>query len=254
MTVDCIISQTALKDGRPLQQITNLALDGISTRKDAENTDKGKIYGAFTYSASQYVLTLYRDVLKTDEVATATSSALGAATIIEANDSGLSGTVNFAQYNADDSSIEITCCLSVDSDIPMAHLEGLSDYDATTGFADFHIRAFDKIKEIIISRYKSVVFNRDMIDTRNVVGSLGGYDLSRILNWSAFREAAGHYVLYQLCERQTVEPGSVFDVRATQSRNIFKAHLESIDVNLDTNADRVEDKSRTMNTFKISRA
>jgi hypothetical protein len=135
----------------------------------------------------------------------------------------------------------------------MNNLEGLRDYDAVNGFADYHVQAFGYVRDFVISRYKSLVFNGSMIDVRNLNGSLGGYDLSRILNLHVLREASAHYAFSRICEKQYVEPGSVFDIRQKESKNLVKAYLSSVELTFDTDHDRVEDKSRSLRTWKISR-
>jgi hypothetical protein len=57
-----------------------------------------------------------------------------------------------------------------------------------------------------------------------------------------------------LCQRNTVEPGSVFDRRAKDSYAIFKAQMETQELEFDTRNQRVTDKTRATNVFKISRA
>lgn len=259
MISDCVISQSVLVNGQPYQQLSNLSLDGLSTKKESFNTDnsglnRGRLYGSFTKSGATYTLHLYKDILKTELVATASASALGMATISEANDSGLSGRVNIAQYNADDTSIEVVCFIANDKDIEKNNLEGVKDYDPSTGFAEFHITAFNYFKEFVVSRYKSIIFNPKLIDTRSINGGLGGYDLSRVLNWSALTEAAAHYALARIADRQFIERGSFWEKCKIDSNNIVKAHLSNVELTFDTNQDRVEDKSRSFSTWKISRA
>lgn len=259
MTSDCVISQSVLVNGQPYQQLSNLSLDGLSTKVDTLNTDnsganRGRLYGSFAFATGTYTLHLYKDILKTELVATATASSLGWAAISGNNDSGLSGRVNFAQYNANDTAIVVICFLSYDKDIETNSLEGVKDYDQNTGFADFHIAAFNYLKEFIVSRNKSIVFNPTFIDARSINGGLGGYDLSRVVNWSALTEASSHYALARIAEKQYIEPGSFWEKRTNESKNIVKAHLSNVELTFDTNQDRVEDKSRSFSTWKIGKA
>src|SRR4051794_6490865 len=114
MNTEAILFQSVMKGGKPFQQLSNLVLNGLSTRDDALNTDSGRLYGSLTFATGTYTLHLYKDSTKLDLVAHATGSAVGSLTISEDNDSGLSGAVNLAQYYADDTSIEAVCFLSKD--------------------------------------------------------------------------------------------------------------------------------------------
>jgi hypothetical protein len=247
-----VLFQSTLDGSKPYQQLSNLQLTGLSTNDNYLNTDNGKLYGTFTHS-SNYVLSLYKDATRTLLVAHATSSTLGTVNVVQDNSSGLSGKVNFAQYLADDLLIEAICFVSKDSDIRMSNLSTLADYDPVNGFAVYHLDAFDKIKEVISSKFKSIIWNPDYIDTRNLNGATGGYDLSRCLNLLSQREAASHYALYLICAKQTIEKGSIFDIRARESYDVYKAYIGDVEVKFDDNADRVEDRSRSTRVFKISR-
>src|SRR5689334_20653620 len=102
MKIEAVISQS-VKDGtKPVQQLSNLVLEGLSTKDDSLNTNDGTLYGTFAYSAPTYTLTLYMDSERTQAVASASADSLGMATITAENDSGLSGTVNLIQHFADD--------------------------------------------------------------------------------------------------------------------------------------------------------
>jgi hypothetical protein len=254
MISECVLYQSTMVNNAPYQQLSNLRLDGISTVADAQNTDNGKLYGSFTYSAPTYTLNLYSDFTKLNLVATATATALGIATVAEANDSRLTGTVNITQYKANDILIEAVCVLATDSDIPFNYLNTVSDYDATVGFAEFHILAFSKVKEIVTSRYRSILFNAALIDTRQINGGIGGFDLSRVNDWTPFKEAAYHYAFALIAERQGVDTDGVFYKRAMQSKNIFKGYMESVEIAFDTQNQRVATQERAGCTFKISRA
>jgi hypothetical protein len=251
---DCVVRQGVLVKNVPYQQISNLSMDGFCTIEGLLNTDNGRLYGNFTKSGSTYTLNLYKDSAKADLVAHAVSTALGVASIVPDNQSGLSGTVNFAQYAQDDTYIDVICFLSRDRDLPMANLETVLDYDPVNGFAAFHGSAFAKIREYTITRYKSLIWNPSFIDTKNINGGVGGYDLARVNNFFAFKEASAHYALYQICDRQTVEEGSIFHTRAKQSRELYKAFLETQEVQFDLSGDRVEDKARSGAIWKFARA
>jgi hypothetical protein len=254
MKSECVLYQSTMVNNQPYQQLSNLKLDGISTVADAQNTDNGKLYGSFTYANPTYTLNLYSDVTKLNLVASATATALGIANIVGQNDSELSGTVNFAQYSANDTMIEAICVLATDGDLPFNYLTSVSDYDPTFGFAAFHIEAFDKIKEIVTSRYRSILANPNLIDTRQINGGLGGFDLSRIQSWKPLHEAAYHYAFALIAERQGFDTEGVFYKRAQQSKNIFKGYMESVELPFDTTQQRVVSQERTGQTFKISRA
>ena len=259
---EAIIFQSIMDttSGLPYQQLSNLCLEGLSTRSDTLNTDvdqfgSGKLYASLTLHSGVYALNLYKDVIKTELVAQASSATLGVATIYEENGSRLSGTVNFAQYLHDDTAIQVLCFLSSDVDLPMDNLNTLTDYDQTVGFAYYHLNAFNYLThEFIVSRYKSKVWNRFFIDTNQINGGLGGYDLSRCLNLWVLREASAHYAFSRIAEKQAVEPNGIFDRRARESKGILRAHLQNLELVFDDHNTRVESSSRSFNVWKISRA
>ena len=253
MSVEAIIYQSVLSEGKPYQQLSNLVLDGLSTIDDALNTDSGRLYGALTYSAPTYTFSLYKDATRMDLVAQGTATTLGVMTLTARNDSGLSGSVNVAQYAADDAAIEAVCFLSQDGDLPMRGLDELCDYDPILGYADYHLKAFDYLKGHIVSRYKSIIFNPDFIDTHQINGGKGGYDLSRCINISVLRETSAHYAFARIAEKQGVEDNT-FLKRSKASKDIVKAHLQSDELTFDTNLDRVEDRQRSFSAWKIARA
>ena len=248
-----IIYQSVIAGSRPVQQLGNLVLAGLSTKDDTANTDHGKLWGSFQQIGGNYVLDLYKDETKLDLVATGTSAAMGKMVLDAANGSGLSGSVNIVQYVAADTRLVLIALLSVDSDIPMNNLEALSDYDQQVGFARFHADAFSYMTDFIVGRYKSLIFETDFVDA-DALGP-GGYNLAKVLSWDteSFRMASANYALAKVLERQYIEPGSTWDIRSKECKNIVKAYLQTLDVRFDTNADRVENKSRSLRVWKISR-
>src|SRR5258706_4902527 len=135
----CVVRQGAMSNGSPFQQLSNLMLDGFITVEEMQNTDSGRLYGTFTFANSTYTLDLFKDPAKLSLVASATASQLGLATVVEQNDSEITGTVNFAQYALDDPYIEVICFLSRDRELPLANLDSVSDYDPVHGLAAFHL-------------------------------------------------------------------------------------------------------------------
>lgn len=259
---EAIIYESVLVPGTSakFQQLSNLMLTGLSTKQETLNTDDGILYGTFERSEyGIYTLQLYKDSAKTQPVASASSAVLGLATLVEENDSNIGGSVNFAQYQNDDTNIQVYCFFSKDRDLPMANLETVSDYDADSGFAQFHLNAFNKLKEFITADYKSLVWSNTFIDTRQInrpagIAGTGGYDLSRVLNWTALKQASAYYALYQICERQNLDEQGIFAKRAKASITRFNEYLKSVEMDFDTDNNRVEDKARSFATFKISRA
>jgi hypothetical protein len=254
-----ILYQSAFDNALPFQQLGDLNIAGLSTRDDTLNTDcsdatvRGVLYGSFTLQSGFYTLNLYKDITKLDLVASASSSSLGMVDLVGENGSNLSGTVNFAQYIADDTAIKVICFLSCDDDLPMSNLEGLSDYDATNGFVNYHLLAFKYLtSEFIVSKYKSKVWNNKLITTNNLNGALGGYDLSKCLNLDVLREASAHYAFSRLAERAAID-NNTFERRAKESKGVLRAHLQSIELTFDEIGNRVETESRAGSTFKIGR-
>jgi hypothetical protein len=258
MTSQCILFQSVLDPASklPVQQISNLQLNGVSTIDALSNTDAGKLYGTFSYANPTYTLNLYKDASRSLLVASGTATATGTATISQANSSGLSGSVNVIGFTATDSAIEALTCLSMDSDLPMDNLTTISDYDPTKGFASFHLQAFEYVKNIMTSRFESVLFAPNLIDARQINGGVGGFDLSRILNWQSpdVREASALYAFYLLARKQGVSSDSIFLKRAETAYNKVKALLTSIEMQFDMQNTRIASKTRAMSTFKIGRS
>jgi len=253
MIVEAIVSQTIRDGQKPVQQISDLLLTGLSSKASTSNSDSGRLYGSFVKDGDNYILTLYKDMTRLDAVASATSTTLGSVDVTEQNDSGITGSVNLIQYVADDEAIEVICFLSMDSDLPMANLETMSAYDADLGFIDLHLKSFAYLKQFIISRFKSKIWNPDWVSIKNLHGNTGGYDLSRVLNWDGedLKQASAHYAFSLLAEQNYVEPGSTFDIRAKESRNRVKAHLTGAEIRIDENHDRIEDDNRSFSTWKF---
>jgi hypothetical protein len=181
VTTEAVIYQSVWdSSGNPVQQLSNLYLDGISTLADAPNTDGGKLYGSFTKSGATYTVNLYSDIAQTALVASGTATSFGKMTLNQANDSGISGSINLVTYTANDTLLQAVCILADDSALPQTHLETLSDYDASVGFAAFHVQAFAKIKEIVKSRFRSVLYNSSLVDSTAINGGLGGFVMSRV--------------------------------------------------------------------------
>lgn len=252
---DAILYQSPIDSTtqRPVQQLSDLKVSGLCTTVAGANTDGGKLYGSFIQDGANYVLHLYSDVTKLDLVASATSTGMGIIYLTTENDSGITGTIKFITYSADDTAVEAIVLLTVDSDIPLANAEALSDFDADTGFAKYHEEAFAKIKEVVVSRYRSKLYDKEWVTASAINGGKGGFNLSKILNWSALKEAASHYVLYRLAERQAIDGNGIFQKKSEQSRNIYKAHLQSVEMEFDQNNERTYSESRPLSTWKISR-
>jgi len=253
-TSECVVSQSIRVGGVPYQSISNLVLAGLSTQDDTLNSDGGRLYGSFVKSGSNYILTLYKDGAKSESVATATTTAFGLADVVEANGSGLSGTVNLAGYENDDTSILVTALLATDIDLPHRGLDSLCDYDAAVGFAHYHLLAWNYLKSHIISRYKSIIWNSDFIDVAQINGGSGGYDLGRCLNLGTLRECAAHYAFARIAERQATDTTGIWWQKQKDSKAKVNEFLKSLELVFDTNQDRVEDKCRSFGVSKISRA
>jgi hypothetical protein len=245
--------------GVPVQQLSNLQLTGVSTTTNGLNTDHGVLYGSLTSaSGGTYTFSLYQDITKLDLVAQGTSTTTGSTmTISSQNGSNLSGTVNLIQFAQADTSIVAVVCLSIDSDLPMTNLTGLSDCDPINGFSAYHVLALDYLKQFVMTRDKSILWNPTFVDVSQINGGVGGYDFSRVLLscWTCpeMREASAHYAFYRIAERQGVEDNT-FCRRAKDSKSIVRAHLENIEIQFDQYNTRVESKSRSLSTWKIGRA
>jgi len=239
----------------PIQQISNLNLEGIKTISDNFTCDSnGKLYGTFQNISGNYTLNIYNDVTLINLIASATSNTFGIVNVIQQNNSGITGNVNFIQYVQDDDLIYFQVLLTNDNDIPLGELQVLTDYDPVYGFEKFHEIAFYEIRRIVTGRYRSILYNRNWIDSKQINGGMGGADLSTVLNWFAFKEAAEQYVLYKICQRQYVETDSIWDKRSKEAMMKFKAYMETVECEFDMTHQRIESKSRAGCTFKIGRS
>ncbi len=262
-------------NGNAVQQMSNLCLTGLTTITGQTQHTHGRLYAqyvqvtgtkTFTSSLENYafsfsggtglVLAIYSDPTRFNLVGVASSATVGQAQITPANNSGLGGTVNFMSYTADDVLIEIVALLSVDDDLPMDYISGLPEWDATVGFAPYHLAAFEYICEFLKGRERSSLWNPAYIDSKSINGGVGGYDLSRIINIQnqSMVEASAQYAFFKLAERQYLEPGSVWDVRAKTARGLVRAHLEDSNLSFDLNNQRQESKSRALSSWRISRS
>jgi hypothetical protein len=260
MLAECVVYQSIFgSNGAPFQQLGNLMLDGLSTNEATLNTDSGKLYGSFTSGSGLYTLMLFKDILKLEPVAEA-QGTIGSTTrnvqpVSQLNASGITGTVNFVQYLADDIAINVVAFVSKDKDLPMNNLNALADYDPVNGFALFHQLAFQYLtREFMVSRFKSKIWNPTYVDANALNAAPGGYDFSKCMNLWVLREAAAHYAFSRLAEKQNIDPGSMWDIRTTDSKNLVKAYLNSVDLTFDEVGQRVETESRTLSTWRISRA
>lgn len=255
-TSEAIIYQSLVDSSKqPMQQISNLVLSGFITIDAYLNTDKGKLYASYSHEDSEYVLRLYKDAAKTQLVASASSSAFGQVEVVQENDSGISGSVYFQQYVGDDTNMIVVCFLTTDGDLRMTSLETLCTYDGQYGFAAYHLQGFDEARRAVISRQKANIWNSEFLDSRNLQGVTGGYDLSRCLNfYEALREGVGYYVLALILESQYIAPDSIFDVRSKESKAAAKACFEGADLTFSWSQTRVEERDRTNRTRKIERA
>lgn len=247
-----ILYQSALS-----QQLSNLKLTGIVTIDAYSNTDSGKLYGSFSYSSPTYTFNLYSDSARTQLVASATASTSGIATIIQQNDSGISGSINILPGTVvNDSGIEAICLFSSDGDIPLDNLTGTSDYDPIYGFSVFHQHAFDYVKNVVQSRFESMLWNPGLLDVSQINGGKGGFDLSKCLSWRSpdIREASAQYVLHLIARKQAVEPDGMFAERAKCAYERCAALLQNIEMQFDVDGTRVPQKTRTMATFRFGRA
>jgi hypothetical protein len=254
---DCILYQSAINAaGLPVQQLSNLSLTGLTTINSFLNSDNGKLYGSFSAPSGVYSLSLYSDAAQTALVASGTSSAAGQMTLTAANSSGISGTVNVVQFVANDANLQAICFLSTDNDLPMDYLSTVPDYDPVLGFSNFHNIAFQQVKTKIVSRFESFLWNETQVDSRQINGGLGGFDLSRILSWSTsdFVEMSAQYALYLICRKQGVEPDGDFAKRAKCAYEKFTALMESVEVSFDLNLTRVPRRTKNTSSFRISRA
>ena len=272
---DSIVYQSVRDSaGNAVQQISNLSLTGLTTLSGQTQHTHGRLYGQFvqvsgskvlstglenydfSFPAGGYILAIYADPTRFNLVAVASNSTFGVAQITAVNNSGLGGTVNLIDYTADDLFVEVVALLSTDDDLPQDYLSAFPEYDATLGFATFHQQAFGYVTDFIKGREKASLWNPTLISTTSTNGALGGYDTSKVLNWQSpsLVDASAHYAFYRLCERQYVEPGSVWDVRAKEARNLVRAHLEDADVSIDSTGNRVETKQRSLTSWRLSRA
>ncbi len=258
MFTDAIVKNSLLSSGKVFQSVGTCRLDGHITLAGQENTDHGLLYGSFVKDGNNYVFNLYKDITKSNLVASATTTTLPAvADFTEENSSGLSGYVYLLEYGADDTAITVQTLLSVDSDLPMSNMETFAEFDPIAGFAEFHQKAFNYItKEFLLSRIAGLLFNPDykfLPDNSKDVEKVQqkGYDFGKLLNPQALREAAAWHALSRLCELHSIEPA--FQVKAQEARNRVAAILHAVDLSIDENSTGQEKRRRSLNLWKVSR-
>jgi hypothetical protein len=241
----------------PIQQLSDLQLTGVVTIDQYANHDSGKLYGTFSYSSPSYSFQLFMDSARTNLVASATATSAGLATITQANNSGLSGTINIIPGTVtNDILIEAIVSFTTDDNIPLDNLNVTSDFDPVYGFSTLHVQAFEFVKNYIRGRFESVLWNENLISYGSINSGTGGFDLSRILSWMNpdIVEAASQYVLHLITRKQDVHGDGVFAKRSKCAYERCVALLEAVQIAFDENLTRVPRKTRATSIFKITRA
>jgi hypothetical protein len=256
MNSNCVINQNVNINNQYTQQLINLVLTGFSTLTGNTNTDNGKLYATFQKISTTYTLKVYKDIYLLDQVAlgTSTTASSTVVNITAVNNSGITGTINFFQYIQDDLQIQLQCFLSVDNDLPLDFISGLTESDPVNGFVYYHLRAWEYVKDFLASKYQTVIYRKDFLDSNNLDNCTGGYDFSLVQNWLALREVSSHYAFIRICEKQALEKDSIWWTRYQESKKLLPALLNSTTVHFSPDFTRRSTKQRSVGVFKISRA
>ncbi|MBX3474382.1 MAG: hypothetical protein KF754_08365 [Planctomycetes bacterium] len=91
------------------------------TGADRDNTDHGRLWAGLAREGDDFTLTLYRDALRTQAVATGARTGPGAITLEPANDSGLSGSVELAETG--EGTAELDVFYACDADLVARHAD-----------------------------------------------------------------------------------------------------------------------------------
>ncbi len=261
MLTEAIVKNSLISSGKVYQSVGQVFLDGHNTISGRENIDiNGKLYGSFIKSGSNYILKLYKDITKTEKVASATTTTLPSVVdFTEENDSGLSGYCVLLQYGEDDVAIVIQALLSVDADIPLGNLTTVAEYDLLTGFAEYHQKAMQYMtKEFIKSRIAGLIYNPDYQYLPDGVKDISrlltkGYDYGKLLNPDTLKEASAWWALSRILEKHAIEPDGSFQVKAQEARNRVAAILHAVDLSIDERSSGEETRRRSLNVWKVSR-
>lgn len=254
MISESVIYHSYKVSGKVLQQLTALKLDGFVTINSLLNSDAGRLYLSLTKSGSTYTVNCYKDAARANLVASGTTTAIGTITLTASNSSGLSGSVYLTTYTADDTGIVADAFLSTDDDLPLNGIQALTEFDVLSGFAKYHMQAFNDLKERLKSKYDSQLWDDTFVnDPTNSVS--GGCDLSRILNIKeGFRDYCRHKAFSYLMERHAVDPNSTFSERYKSAMSIAEGFFAARAIRLDTNGDKVRDVVRSGKVTKWARA
>ncbi len=267
MLTQSVVKNSLISNGTVWQSISSLFLQGFNTIPEQLNfATGGLLYGSFTLTNGTYTFNLYKDIGRTQLVASGstTGDLPQTVAITENNDSGLSGYVLMLQYGEDDNQIVVQCLLSDDSDIPLDNLTSLPEYDPLKGFAYYHQLAWNYlVNEFVVSRNSNLLFDpnyqclrqgsKDPGTTTNSKLQVGGYNLARVLNWDVLREVSAHYLLSRVSEKHQVETNDTWAIRSLDSRQKLAAYLHSVDLAFDNFSQGVETKRRSLNTWKVYR-
>lgn len=91
------------------------------TGADRDNTDHGRLWAALARDGDDFTLTLFRDALRTQAVASGARTGPGALTLEPAGDSGLSGSVELAASG--EGTAELDVFYACDADLVARHAD-----------------------------------------------------------------------------------------------------------------------------------
>lgn len=137
--------------GDPAKAVLKVAyIDGISTKHDSDDTDRGRLYASLVKTGDTYTLDIFSNVAKDagSRVLTGQTNSLQAYfELTEVDSSGMSGRAWIDSFESADANIILLPTFAVDRDVVVSagECERYPGYDDEEGFAEFHAQAVQEI-------------------------------------------------------------------------------------------------------------
>jgi len=240
-------------------QTSQWELTGISTRYDAAddtdagNTDDGVLYATLARSGQTCTVELFNDPAMDAADKVAAGSEEGDLPLVidlsEANDSGISGSLSFDRYEADDEDVrvQVVLCTDRDLDVHFKDLSLLSDYSTDCGMARWINRATAEALQRVSDLYASLLADPDLaagywLDTDYEVP-----DLRRIANPRQLREFVALWGLHLACGREVQRADGLFAAQRGYFQRQAELAFERIRLVFDADRDGVPDRRAARN-------
>jgi len=240
-------------------------LEGVVTREEGPNTDRGWLWMECTDADDTVTVNLYKDSACAvgDLVATGTvdisglTTAAAKCTLSAATSSGLSGSFYVEDYDSDPASAVPVCvclCTDIDLETEYRNLDDLPDdvYDATTGMARYCAAATGKVLRLVSQMYAEEVGGYGASETRVLLDATRKYpDFRCIAQPEQLKDAAIHWALslaFGSCHERASETmySELRDYHDQQRREAVSAWRLAINSDPDNDHDADESKASSM--------